>query len=211
MVPLSIASVVSGAITAVVMRQALNRIRHVAPDRWQEWVEQAEVILEDPTHEVPVEVITDLNEDPTGTGRQHKAFQYSREGMTADEKAKERAKHYRTVARAKAVTTEKMPNAPRTAQYYHKETGEKVAPYSSQGKTRVVELTKAQQATESARGLKEKTTKSSSRKPYVGAKMKRDFLATGKTAEDLKKAIKLYKKGEATWESLTGSGSPRVS
>ena len=109
-----------------------------------------------------------------GLGRQHKDFPYSRSDLTTAEKAKERAKHYREVKKAKRYGL----NPP------------------------VVHQEK-----EAVRGVKAKkeTTpkKGSERKPYVGAKMKRDFLATGKTEAELKTAIKAYKKGGVSWESLS--------
>jgi hypothetical protein len=143
-----------------------------------------------------------------GKGRQHKDFQYSTPDLTTAEKAKERAKHYRTVQREKKGEDEKVPGRPRTPAYYHKETGEVVEPYSSKGKTRMVKLTEQQEKTEAARGLKEKKEKvtepkkDSERKPYVGAKMKREFLAAGGTETQLKAAKRAYKKGGVTWESL---------
>jgi len=45
--------------------------------------------------------------------------------------------------------------------------------------------------------------KDSSRKPYVGAKMKEQFLAAGGTELELKRAKKLYKEGNISWEDAT--------
>jgi len=147
-----------------------------------------------------------------GKGRQHKDFLYSRPDLTTAEKARERAKHYRTVQREKNDEDEKVPGRPRTPAYYHKVTGEVVEPYSSKGTTRAVKLTEQQQKTEAARGLKEKKKKvtepkkDSERKPYVGAKMKREFLAVG-TETQFRAAKRAYKKGGVTWESLFPTGS----
>jgi hypothetical protein len=107
--------------------------------------------------------------------------------MTASEKAAERAKHYRTVQREARGEYVKKPDANRTM----------VQP------AQLVQLSEHGKKVEAARGLKEKPAAPVSvRKPYVGAKMKRDFLESGKSQEELKAAIKVYKKGGVSWASL---------
>jgi len=127
-----------------------------------------------------------------GEGRQHKPFLYSRSDLTTNEKAKERAQHYRTLKQVAANAYIHKPDAPRTTALFD-------------GKPKLVFLTEQQMETEAARGLnppkKTLPKEDSERKPYVGAKMKREFLKTH-TAEELKVATKKYKEGGVTWESL---------
>ena len=127
-----------------------------------------------------------------GAGRQHKPFLYSRSDLTTNEKAKERAQHYRTLKQVAANAYIHKPDAPRTTALFD-------------GKPKLVFLTEQQMETEAARGLnppkKTLPKEDSERKPYVGAKMKREFLKTH-TAEELKAATKKYKEGGVTWESL---------
>ena len=107
-----------------------------------------------------------------GEGNQHKPFPYSRSDLAEDKKAIERSRHYRALTKAKRLGI----NPP-----------------------------KEHQEMAAVRGLKPKkeTTpkEGSERKPYVGAKMKRDFLKTH-SATELKAAIRTYKKGGVSWESL---------
>jgi hypothetical protein len=135
-----------------------------------------------------------------GAGRQHKPFLYSRSDLTTNEKAKERAQHYRTLKQVAANAYIHKPDAPRTTALFDEE-----GKLSKTGKPKLVFLTKQQMETEAARGLnppKETLPKEGSeRKPYVGAKMKREFLKSH-TAEELKEAIKTYKAGGVSWESL---------
>ena len=136
-----------------------------------------------------------------GAGRQHKPFLYSRSDLTTNEKAKERAQHYRTLKQVAANAYIHKPDAPRTTALFDEE-----GKLSKTGKPKLVFLTKQQMETEAARGLnppKQTLPKEGSeRKPYVGAKMKREFLKSH-TAEELKEAIKKYKEGGVSWESLT--------
>ena len=107
-----------------------------------------------------------------GEGNQHKPFPYSRSDLAEDKKAIERSRHYRALDKARRFGI----NPP-----------------------------KEHQEMAAVRGLKPKkeTTpkEGSERKPYVGAKMKRDFLKTH-SATELKAAIRTYKKGGVSWESL---------
>ena len=107
-----------------------------------------------------------------GEGNQHKPFPYSRSDLAEDKKAIERSRHYRALTKARRLGI----NPP-----------------------------KEHQEMAAVRGLKPKkeTTpkEGSERKPYVGAKMKRDFLKTH-SATELKAAIRTYKKGGVSWESL---------
>jgi hypothetical protein len=138
--------------------------------------------------------------ESTGAGRQHKPFLYSRPDMTPNEKAKERAQHYRTLKQVAANAYIHVPGAPRTTAHFDAEGN-----LAKEGRPKLVFLTKEQMETEAARGLnpsKETLPKENSeRKPYVGAKMKREFLKTH-TAEELKVATKKYKEGGVSWESL---------
>ena len=135
-----------------------------------------------------------------GEGRQHKPFLYSRPDMTPNEKAKERAQHYRTLKQVAAHSYIHVPGAPRTTAHFDAE-----GKLAKEGRPKLVFLTKEQMETEAARGLnppKETLPKENSeRKPYVGAKMKREFLKTH-TAEELKVATRKYKEGGVSWESL---------
>ena len=107
-----------------------------------------------------------------GEGNQHKPFPYSRSDLAEDKKAIERSRHYRALDKARRFGI----NPP-----------------------------KEHQEMAAVRGLKPKreTTpkEGSERKPYVGAKMKRDFLKTH-SATELKAAVRTYKKGGVSWESL---------
>ena len=107
-----------------------------------------------------------------GEGNQHKPFPYSRSDLTEGKKAIERSRHYRALDKARRFGI----NPP-----------------------------KEHQEMAAVRGLKPKkeTTpkEGSERKPYVGAKMKRTFLKTH-SATELKAAIRTYKKGGVSWESL---------
>ena len=138
--------------------------------------------------------------ESTGAGRQHKPFLYSRPDMTPNEKAKERAQHYRTLKQVAANAYIHVPGAPRTTAHFDAE-----GKLAKEGRPKLVFLTKEQMETEAARGLnpsKETLPKENSeRKPYVGAKMKREFLKTH-TAEELKVATRKYKEGGVSWESL---------
>jgi hypothetical protein len=135
-----------------------------------------------------------------GEGRQHKPFLYSRSDLTTNEKAKERAQHYRTLKQVAANAYIHKPDAPRTTALFDAE-----GKLAKKGKPKLVFLTEQQMEAEAARGLnppkKTLPKEDSERKPYVGAKMKREFLKTH-TAEELKAATKKYKEGGVTWESL---------
>ena len=107
-----------------------------------------------------------------GEGNQHKPFPYSRSDLTEGKKAIERSRHYRALDKARRFG---------------------------------ISPPKEHQEMAAVRGLKPKkeTTpkEGSERKPYVGAKMKRTFLKTH-SATELKAAIRTYKKGGVSWESL---------
>lgn len=132
-----------------------------------------------------------------GLGRQHKAFQYSKPDLSAEEKARERAAHYRKVKQVKEgryVAIRKQHVQP----------------------SRLVELTEEDKAREASRGLKEtkKTMpkKDSERKPYVGSVMKKKLLEALGLDEDSKEgkkavreASKLYKEGGRSWEDIIAS------
>ena len=142
-------------------------------------------------------------EKPSGKGRQHNAFQYSREDLTKEEKAAERARHYRKVKREKEGRYEVKPGQSRGLQYFNN-AGERVE--GTRGKIKKVELTEQEKQTEAARGLKPKKEtrpkKDSERKAYVGSKMKEKFMAAGGNATQLKRAKRLYKEGNLSWEQV---------
>lgn len=132
-----------------------------------------------------------------GMGRQHKAFQYSKPDLSAEEKARERSAHYRKV---KQVKEERYVGVRKQL----------VQP------SRKVELTEEDKARESARGLKEpKATlpkKGSERKPYVGSVMKKKLVESLGLEEDSKEgrkavreASRLYKEGGRSWEDIIAS------
>lgn len=160
---------------------------------------------------------TAVTEDPReGMGRQHKAFVYSRPGMTTAEKAAERAQHYRSVKQVKEGRSVAVKGAPMALQYYD-EAGKEVeyrARAAPKGVTKLVVLTEAQKTAEAARGKKEVTAKKtvpkkeSARKPYVGKKMKEVFMEAvkGKAEKEQRnlfnKAKREYKEGGVAWEDL---------
>lgn len=157
-----------------------------------------------------------------GDGGQHKPFKYSRPNLSAAEKARERAAHYRRVKAEKegAYEPPRVPagiHATKGVAHFD-ETGKELSYYdkekTSKGKPKKVVLTPAQKETEEARGLKpvkEKVPKKGSvRKPYVGSKMKEQLFMASPYSDHLSKefksllrrASKLYKAGGRSWESV---------
>lgn len=159
-----------------------------------------------------------------GQGRQHKAFPYSRAGMSASEKAAERAKHYRDTvkeARMGKVKVTRLHEGDDVAEGEAKKRAlEKSNPEKKLRSVRgtVLEWTEVQPAylapVVAARGPKEVVPKTtlpkagSVRKPYVGKKMKEAFMEAvkGKAAKEqtnlFNKAKRLYKAGGKSWEAV---------
>ena len=171
--------------------------------------------------------VTDLEEEVEelrGSGRQHKDFAYSRPDMTAAEKARERASHYRKVAREAAGAYE-VPGNGNTRSLARFDAEGKMIPFASKtnpskhqeymkGSIKKVVLSEEEKAREAARGLKPKSEKhpkkDSERKPYVGSKMKEQlFMASPFDDHEskefkalLRRASKMYKEGEGSWEEV---------
>jgi len=147
-----------------------------------------------------------------GSGRQHKAFPYSRPDLTAEEKAKERSAHYRSIARGVRTGEVKARKG---------EEGEKEAPGKksvtvNRGLVVLEDVPAPLKALVDARGVKEKAPtlpkKGSERKPYVGSVMKKKLLTAlgldesskeGKKA--LREASRKYKEGGVSWEEVIAS------
>ena len=150
-------------------------------------------------------IIGDVIEEYIGKGRQHKPFIYSREGLTEKEKGAERARHYRRVKREQQGAFEVRPGQTRAAQQYDRNTGEPL-PYGQQGELRRVTLTEREREVEAARGLKPpketRPKKDSERKAYVGSNMKKKFMEAGGNETQLKRAKRLYKEGNLSWEQV---------
>jgi len=153
---------------------------------------------------------------PKGKGRQHNAFQYSSPDLTPKQKAAERARHYRKVKREKEEKYEVEPRQTRALQKFDAEgqpiparlkygTEEEKREYN-RGTIKKVTLTEQEKAREEARGLKPKKEtrpkKDSERKAYVGSKMKNQFITAGGNETQLKRAKRLYKEGNLSWEEI---------
>lgn len=129
-----------------------------------------------------------------GRGRQHKAFTYSKEGLTTNEKARERAQHYRRLKQVEAggdVISQRQVVMP-------------ARPYT---------LSKQDEENKASRGLKDVKSKDESTR-QVGSRMKKDFLkAMGLDADSkegkntLNKAKRDYKAGTMPWASLYTKGA----
>jgi hypothetical protein len=129
-----------------------------------------------------------------GRGQQHKAFIYSKEGLSTGEKAYERAKHYRRLKQVEAggdVIVQRQVSMP-------------ARPYT---------LTKQDEENKASRGLKDVKSKDESTR-QVGSRMKKDFLeAMGLDADSkegknaLNKAKRDYKAGTMPWASLYTKGA----
>jgi hypothetical protein len=161
----------------------------------------------------------------SGQGGEHKAFPYSRPGLTRAEKAAERAKHYRDTVRAARFGEVKFTRlhegddvveGERVKKQYEKSNPEKkLRSYKGD----VLEWTEVKpaplKAVVDARGpavRAKKVTlpkKGSVRKPYVGKKMKESFMEAVKGRGEkeqrnlFNKAKRLYKEGESSWEDIT--------
>lgn len=132
-----------------------------------------------------------------GLGQQHKAFHYSREGLTPNEKAAERSQHYRRlkqVERGDPVVSHRQMVMPE----------------------RLYELSKQDEINKDQRGLKEVSAKDEETR-RVGSKMKKEFLsARGLDADSkegrnaLNKAKRDYKAGTMPWASLYTKGEGAV-
>lgn len=165
----------------------------------------------------------------TGKGRHHKAFPYSRPDLTPDEKAKERAKHYRDVK--KEITYGRIKGEVRDRPEHDDAGLEDTVVYARRnpaagptvtwGSDKLFEMREFTPATKAgleaqvkARGVlpkKEKTPKKDSeRKPYVGSKMKEQlFMASPHEQFEskefkalLRRASKMYKEGDVSWEEV---------
>ena len=154
-----------------------------------------------------VEALADL----LGGGGEHMPFPYSSPNLDKEDKAKERAKHYRDVARElRRMGTKSYERLEGERKDVEKATPEKKLLTLSRQLFEVKELPPAELGKNvAARGVKPvkpKKVLTGDRKPYVGKKMKEAFAAAHGDNRNLFNQVKrLYKAGGVTWEEAMAS------
>jgi hypothetical protein len=179
------------------------------------------------------ELIARVRRELSGKGGQHKDFPYSRPDLTKAEKAKERARHYRSIkkavetlgTKAKVTMLHNRETAADEHEAFHraKRETEAAAPekklwgyyrnlYEVTG-----ELPPEVAPKVAARGPRPKAKKTtmpkegSVRKPYVGKVMKEAFMkaAAGRGEKEVRnlfnRAKREYKEGGKSWEAVTAA------
>lgn len=154
-----------------------------------------------------VEALADL----LGGGGEHMPFPYSSPNLSKEDKAKERAKHYRDVERElRRMGTKSYERLEGERKDVEKATPEKKLLTLSRQLFEVKELPPAELGKNvAARGVKPvkpKKVLTGDRKPYVGKKMKEAFAAAHGDNRNLFNQVKrLYKAGGVTWEEAMAS------